>query len=100
MERDPNHSYACLCKGEALARSRNPDAALEVFRKAVEIDADSELARRYYASTLLDTKKPKEALEQLQFLAKRLPSDSEISLNMARCYRRLGETEKAIELTD
>jgi tetratricopeptide (TPR) repeat protein len=96
----PDDLQALLARGFVWERFLYFADALEDYRKAVELHPDSAQARRKLAETLLIAGTPGEALEQYEWLAERRPGQPEVQLGLARCRRRLGQTEEARRLLD
>ncbi len=96
----PDDLQALLARGFVWERFLYFADALEDYRRAVELHPDSAQARRKLAETLLVAGTPGEALEQYEWLAERRPNQPEVQLGLARCRRRLGQTEEARRLLD
>ena len=100
LEQRPGDLHALLGRGFVWERYMSFADAVEDYRRAVEAHPDNERARFKLAEGLLVVGTPKEALTQYQWLAEKKPGVPPVRLGMARCYRRLGEPDKAIGLLD
>lgn len=100
LQSRPDDLQALLARGYVWERFLYFADALEDYRKAVAAHPDSEPARRKLAETLLIAGTPNESLEQYEWLARRRPQQPEVQLGLARCRRRLGQTEEARHLLD
>ncbi len=100
LQSRPDDLQALLARGYVWERFLYFADALEDYRKAVAAHPDSEPARRKLAETLLIAGTPNESLEQYEWLARRRPEQPEVQLGLARCRRRLGQTEDARHLLD
>ena len=76
-----------------------PDVAIQHFRRAIELQGGNEIARLKLAELLLQYG-AEEALSELQFLRSRKPTNRDVLLRLAACYRELGELERAAEVLD
>lgn len=95
LQSRPSDLQARLSRGFVWERFLYFADALEDYRQAVESHPESERARFKLGETLLIVGTPGEALVQYQWLAERKPDQPEVQLGLARCRRRLGETEEA-----
>jgi tetratricopeptide (TPR) repeat protein len=100
LEQRPDDLHALLGRGFVWERYMSFADAAEDYRRAVAAHPDNERARFKLAEALLVVGTPKEALEQYLWLAERKPQLPPIRLGLARCYRRLGELEKARQQLD
>lgn len=100
LEQRPEDLHALLGRGFVWERYISFADAAEDYRRAVAAHPDSERARFKLAEALLLVGTPQEALEQYLWLAERKPQLPPVRLGLARCYRRLGELEKAKQLLD
>ena len=92
---------ALLRAGQVLNQTGRPDEAVSFFVRALEL-ADNRpgtaaLGRRGLAEALEQSGKLKEAIANYQMLiaSDGSPTDAQVRWDIARCYERLGETDKA-----
>jgi tetratricopeptide (TPR) repeat protein len=88
---------AVIWRGELAIRTGDVDTAIAHFRQGVEADPDNDASRLRLAE-LLSRPAPQEALVHLQLLHEKRPADRDVRLQLARCYRALGEHEAATRL--
>lgn len=101
IERQPNNVEPLLLRGWVLEQgSPNSMSALPDYRRAVELDADNDLARLRLAEALVKSKQSAEALPELEGLRKRQPANAIVILNLALCQDDLGESHQAAQLLD
>lgn len=76
----------------------HPRKAERFFERAVKLEPDNPRSRIRLASTLLlNDDDPDEALEQAQRAVKAGRTVAEAHYVLARCYERVGKTDRAIE---
>jgi tetratricopeptide (TPR) repeat protein len=95
-----DHRYALLWKGQALADMADKEGAIKVLQKALDVDAEFDLARAALVQAHLVNNNPTNALEHAKILHKHRPDDSQAMLSVARCNRMLGEAGNAVPLLD
>src|SRR5262249_13759421 len=79
-------------------RIQSFDNALEDYKLAVKLYPDDDEARYQLADMLLDySRLPREAIVHFNILINHDPADKTYLLGRARCWRELGETDKAEE---
>jgi len=100
LEQRPGDLHALLGRGFVWERYMSFADAAEDYRRAVEAHPDSERARFKLAEALLVVGTPKEALTHYQWLSDHKPGMPPVRLGMARCFRRLGDRDKAFPLLD
>lgn len=88
-----------LEKSYAALKSYRVPFAIKALRRAIQLDANSVLARRYLAAALLADRKPQEADEQFALLEQlgesRSASDD---LKLATCYLDANSPKRATEI--
>jgi tetratricopeptide (TPR) repeat protein len=100
LDRRPDDLAALLSRGFVWERLLSFADAAEDYRRAVAAHPDSEAARLKLGEALLVSATPAEALEQFQWLHERRPDHGPTRLGLARCRRRLGQTDEARRLLD
>src|SRR4029077_13626165 len=91
----PKNVTALLIMGQANQLARNPTYALKYYEKAVEIQPDNEKGRLALAGALVMFNEPRKGLDQFQELRARGVKSQAVLLGLARCYRAVGQQEKA-----
>lgn len=75
-------------------------AAVDSYRRAVEMDPDHEEARLGLAVALLGGKEFSEAAEHFKHLRQCQPDNRSVQVGLAECLDGMGETAEAIQLVD
>jgi tetratricopeptide (TPR) repeat protein len=97
----PNNPQAFYVEGlYLLDYLHSHSAAVESYRRAVELDADHEEARLGLAVALLMGKSFTEAAEHFQRLRQCQPDNRRVQVGMAECLDGLGQTTEAVRLVD
>jgi tetratricopeptide (TPR) repeat protein len=100
LAKQPDHAQAHLWRGMAAEALGRPFDALAEYRKAVDLDPGSDLARQRLADSLLANGHPREALAHYGCLRKRQPDNPDVLLGMARCQVDDHELDDARRLLD
>ena len=96
----PDDLPALMSRAFVWERLLNFSDAVVDYRRAIASHPDSEAARLKLGEALLVAGTPAEALEQFTWLAQRRPDHGPTRLGLARCKRRLSETDEARRLLD
>lgn len=75
-------------------------AAVECYRRAVELDAECDDARLGLAAALLESKLYVEAAEQLEHLRRLHPNHVRVRMGLAECRAEMGDTAESVRLLD
>jgi tetratricopeptide (TPR) repeat protein len=101
LELEPHNTQALLWRGGVLSRMGNAAAAEKDFRQAVESSPNPpDEARLRLAETLLQQRKPQEALEQLVVVQQRQPDNPLLLYDLALCKHDLQEPAEAQAILD
>ncbi len=98
--REPDSIQALLWRAEVKERLRDSHAALDDYRRVVDIDADRQEARLRLGELLLEAHRPADAVEHFEYLYQRQPDKPAVLRGLARCRYELGRAEEARELLD
>ncbi len=96
VELDPKCTRDWLMLGSSQIFYRNPEAALESFRKAAQSDPTQVLPLRAIGYTLFDLKKYDEAADTWKELIKIAPDDTEAKSNLGAVLTRLKRYPEAV----
>jgi predicted Zn-dependent protease len=100
LERQPDEVQALAWRGEVLERLDRHQAALEDYRRVVDLDAGRDDTRLRLADLLLRKRQPREALTHYEEVYRRQPGNAEALLGLALCQREVGQLEEARQLLD
>jgi tetratricopeptide (TPR) repeat protein len=101
LELEPTSAQAHCLDGEFhLDYEQGRAAALESYRRAVELDPDHEEARQGLAITLLESKAYAEAVGHLEQLLRCQPDNLRVEVGLAECRYNLGDAAEAMRLVD
>jgi thioredoxin-like negative regulator of GroEL len=96
---EPDNVEALCLEGQFhLDYERARSAAVDSYRRAVQLDPDHEEARLGLAVALLQSKSYEEAAEQLGELRRRQPDNLRVRVGLAECRLALGDHEGAERL--
>jgi len=93
----PNSAKAHYNLGVAYEDLGDLDAAMEAYRRALEIKPDQPEPRRNYGLALLTKGRPDQSLEQLNVAARLDPNLPDVFNDIGAALRRLGRLEEAAE---
>jgi predicted Zn-dependent protease len=101
LQSEPDNAQAHSLEGQfhleyAFARS----AAIESYRRALELDPEHDEARVGLAVALLDSKNYSEAAEHFEQLRRRQPDNLSVQVGLAECRDSLGQSAEAAHLMD
>jgi tetratricopeptide (TPR) repeat protein/sugar lactone lactonase YvrE len=91
----PNDVEAHLQVGIILAKIGDRKEAMKYFDKVLSLDAKNAAAYNNRGNLLMIDDKYQEAVKAYEVAAKLSPKDAQILINLARAYKRLGDTKKA-----
>jgi Tfp pilus assembly protein PilF len=100
LQRRPEDVQALLGRGWVWEQLFDFGRAVADYRRAVEVDAENDVARLRLAETLLITGPAGAALDQFERLRQHRAGDPAVLLGLARCLRQLGQRSKARSLLD
>ena len=93
-----NPDDATIVSNLALAYNKvaNPDSALTLFNKAIQLDANNKWSYYYAAQLLFDNGKQAEAFEKNKQLLDKFPENELPYLNLGTFYFRRGKEDSSI----
>jgi len=97
---DPVSARAWFIIGAARHSQGNLDAALSAIERALALDPDLHEARRAFAAILLELKRSREALSQIEELLRRRPAASDFLVDAGFILEELGEPAAALARYD
>lgn len=102
VARQPENSRPLVVRAWIWKRMRAFEKARDDYRRALELRPDDDTARQLLAELMLDKGMgtPEEVAQSLEDLHGRRPTDSAVSLDLARCRRQQGKTDGARQLLD
>jgi Tfp pilus assembly protein PilF len=100
LEKEPDTVQALIWRGDAFERMRRMDEAIEDYRRAAQIDPESDDARRLLGTFLVSSHHAADAAPHFEWLYERRPDDPAILLGLARCKHEMGQVEEALRLLD
>jgi cellulose synthase operon protein C len=100
LKLEPDNTQALLLDGTLSELRLNTSAALDRFRRVVELDPEHDEARLRMAAVLVQHNDGAEALPHVRYLSRRMPDDSQVQLFLAQCQGLLGEQDEARETLD
>jgi tetratricopeptide (TPR) repeat protein len=95
---DPGCAYFYFLWGNSAVNDQRYEEALQAFEKVLVCDPDSEYIMRDIAIVFLHLDKKKEAIEWLQKIIARHPSDTENRILQAKLYAGLNDFDMAISI--
>jgi predicted Zn-dependent protease len=95
LELDPENVEPWLRRAWVLERQLNADAAINDYRKVLQLDTARPLVRLQLVDLLLKVRKPRVALMELQPLLQTPSPSAEVVSRLARCHRELGQFDQA-----
>lgn len=96
VEANPESARAWFLIGVARHQTRRLDAALPAIEHALAIDPGMDEARRASATLLLELKRPREALAQIEELLRRRPAEADFLVDAGVVLEELGEPEASL----
>ncbi|KAK0210591.1 hypothetical protein DFS33DRAFT_1294196 [Desarmillaria ectypa] len=94
----PNNAVLLGCVGMAVERRGDRKTALQIFNEAIDISPENALVRYRRAKILISMKKYERAIEDLEYLRKSTPEESNVVFQLARAYRLVGDEVKSAQL--
>lgn len=91
----PDDADAHLQVGIILAKIGDRKEAMKYFDKVLSLDAKNAAAHNNRGNLLMIDDKYQDAVKAYAVAAKLSPKDAQILVNLARAYKRLGNTKKA-----
>ena len=100
IERYPQDHRAYLARGRAHDLQFRTGSAIEDYKKAVLLKSDAPEAHFALGDVYRESGLLREALPHLEYSYQRRPANPGDVVSLARCYRMLGNPEKARDLLD
>lgn len=100
IEASPEEAKPHHWRGWVLERLDETDAAIEDYRRALELDPGLIAVRLRMAELMLEKSNPPEALVYLEPLSKQFPDHPEVIALLGRCRFLQGQTEEAGRLME
>jgi predicted Zn-dependent protease len=101
LQLQPDNPEALSLDGQFhLDYARARSAAVESFRRALQIDEEHEDARLGLAVALLESKTFPEAAAHLEILQQRQPDNLRVRVGLAECRDALGDSKEAMRMLD
>jgi predicted Zn-dependent protease len=97
---EPDNTQALLLDGALSELHLNTSAALDRFRRVVELDPEHDEARLRMVAMLVQHSDGAAALPHLRYLSQRLPDNPQVQLFLAQSQGLLGEQAEARETLD
>ncbi len=94
IQKDPSDVNAHLQMGIILAKLGDRTEAMKYFDKVLSLDAKNAAAMNNRGNLLMIEDKYQDALKAYLAASKASPKDAQIWVNLARAYKRIGETKK------
>jgi tetratricopeptide (TPR) repeat protein len=91
----PRDAEVLVWHGWVSENLRRPAVARDDYQRALELNPEHDEARLRLAEAMLRSSQPAEALEHLELLERRQPSNPALLLALARCRRELNQPEEA-----
>ena len=91
----PDHAQAMVYLADSKIKMNQPDVALPLLRKAVQINPNTDMAHLDLGIIYSDTGRPVEALRELKLAARINPENVNVHWRLARLYRGIGRKEEA-----
>ncbi len=95
LANDPNHAQSMAYLGDIQLKKDNPEKAIPLLRKAIELQRDLRFAYIALGTALTAQKQYPEALAILQQAVKLDPAQADAHYRIARVYQATGKTEEA-----
>lgn len=95
IKKSANDVDSHLQMGIILAKIGDRKEAMKYFDKVLSLDAKNSAAMNNRGNLLMIEDKYQDALKSYQAAAQASPKDAQIMVNVARAYKRLGDTKKA-----
>ncbi|RDB23972.1 Protein bimA [Hypsizygus marmoreus] len=95
VEIHPHNAVLLGCVGMAVERRGDRNAALWLFDKAVALAPTNALVRYRRAKILVSMRKYEAAVQDLEFLRRETPEESNVVFQLAKVYRLLGNEAKS-----
>ena len=95
LANDPNHAQALAYLGDIEMKRNNPDDALVLLKKAVQLRDDLRIAYIDMGAILAQQNHYQEAIAALQHAEKLDPSQPDAHLRLGRLYKATGNTVAA-----
>ncbi|KIY66286.1 TPR-like protein [Cylindrobasidium torrendii FP15055 ss-10] len=94
----PKNAVLLGCVGLTLERKGQRDAALAIFDEAIVIHPDNALVRYRRSKILISMKRYENAINDLEYLQRTAPEESNVIFQLARVYRLVGDVVKSAQL--
>jgi len=98
LKRRPNDVRALLLRGRLWMQAKRPGRAVPDYQRVLELEPEREEAQRGLALCLTESNQWDEAVLHWQELQRRHPADVEARVHLARCWCRLGQEQKALQM--
>ncbi len=95
IQKDPSDMDAHLQMGIILAKLGDRKEAMKYFDKVISIEPKNAAALNNRGNLLMIDDKYQDATKAYQAAAKASPDDAQVWINLARAYKRVGDTKNA-----
>ena len=92
----PVCTFGANCRTQVLEKLKKTQAALVHFSHACELDPRSAFARFKKARALMNLRRPKDALKELEVLKDIAPDDANVHFMLGRIYKMMRDKQSAI----
>src|SRR5262245_42932662 len=100
LAKQPDNSEAHFLRGSVLELLERSTAAIDSFRKALELDSQRDDVRLRLAVLLTKRGRGTEAQPHLEYLWRKRPDDPTLGVSLALCRIQAGDDKQAAELLD
>jgi Flp pilus assembly protein TadD len=95
LKRRPNDVRALLLRAYLWVQAKRAGNAVPDYRRALELEPQRDAAQRGLALCLTETAHWNEAAGYWEALQRRHPADTDVRVNLARCWGHLGQAQQA-----
>ncbi|KAK4971224.1 anaphase-promoting complex subunit cdc27 [Elasticomyces elasticus] len=94
---NPGNAVLVVCIGVVLEKLKRPTAALTYYAQACELDPKSALARFKKARALMNLRRQRDALAELEVLKDIAPDEANVFFLLGRLHKSIGNKGEAIK---